>query len=262
VGTPAGTCLAANIDHSNFSYNTQDGLDLGHGDTGTACPLTITNSIAYGNSGATFKWGPNENPAVFINNVAIANCMRMSAPIAGQPSGFNAHLGDFCRSGDAVSFNFRQGGRVLFANNTIITYAPATFDLACWDPSCSNSTFTFMNNIVLGFDNHKTYDLGGKPGGPGDFYFQQPIGHIHRGNNLFYGMRNHSCSGSNDKCEDPKFVAQPRFSAEQDLDKFDFRLSPASPARGAGVPIPEVRFDYDGKPRPSTGNNDMGALQH
>jgi hypothetical protein len=119
-----------------------------------------------------------------------------------------------------------------------------------------------MNNIVLGFDNHKTYDLGGKPGGPGDFYFQQPIGHIHRGNNLFYGMRNHSCSGSNDKCEDPKFVAQPRFSAEQDLDKFDFRLSPASPARGAGVPIPEVRFDYDGKPRPSTGNNDMGALQH
>ena len=75
----------------------------------TDCPLTITNSIAIGNGGATFKWGPNENPAVFTNNVAIANCARMSAPIEGQPAAFNAHLSDFCRAGDAISFNFRQG---------------------------------------------------------------------------------------------------------------------------------------------------------
>jgi hypothetical protein len=263
VGTPVGTCLALNIDHSNFSYNVQDGLDLGHGDTGTDCPLTITNSIAYANGGATFKWGPNENPAVFINNVAIANCMRMSAPIAGQPKTFNTHLGDFCRAGDALPFNFRQNGRVLFANNTIITYAPSTFDISCWDQSCSNSTLTFMNNLVLGYDNPRTYSLGGKPGGPGDFYFQgSPIGHIHRGNNLFYGVRNVKCSGTSDKCEDPKFVSQPRFSAEQDLDKFDYHLSPSSPARGAGAPVPEVRTDYDGKPRPSTGNYDIGASQH
>ncbi len=261
VGTPGGTCLAANIDHSNFSYNTQDGLDLGHGDTGNNCPLTITNSIAIGNGGATFKWGPNENPAVFTNNVAIANCARMSAPIEGQPAAFNAHLSDFCRAGDAISFNFRQGGRALLANNTIITYSPATFDLACWDPSCSNATFTFMNNIVLGYDNSKTYELGGKPGGPIDFYFQQPLGHIYRSNNLFYGIRNHRCLTS-EKCEDPKFIAQPKFSKEQDLDNFNFRLSPSSPARDSGTRVPEVRTDYDGKPRPATGNYDMGAVQH
>jgi hypothetical protein len=119
-----------------------------------------------------------------------------------------------------------------------------------------------MNNIILGYDNHNTYNLGGKPGGPGDFYFQQPIGHIYRSNNLWYGVRNVKCSGSNDKCEDPKFVSQPRFTAEQDLDKFDYHLSPSSPARDAGARIPEVRTDYDGKARPATGNYDIGASQH
>jgi hypothetical protein len=262
VGTPAGTCLAVNIDHSNFSYNTQDGLDLGHGDKGTDCPLTITNSIAYGNGGGTFKWGPNENPAIFTNNIAIGNCMRMSAPIPGQPSTYNAHLGDFCRAEDALPFDFRQGGRVLFANNTIITYAPTTFDIDCWDPSCSSSTLTFMNNIVLGYDNPKTYNLGGKPGGPGGLFFQHPIGHVYRSNNIFYGLRDHRCSGSNEKCVSPQFVSQPRFTSEKDLDNFDYHLSPTSPAIGAGARIPEVTIDYDGKPRPATGPYDIGASQH
>jgi hypothetical protein len=56
VGTPPGTCLTANIDHSTFRYNTQDGLDLGHIDTGK-CSMKITNSMAYGNSGGTSSGG-------------------------------------------------------------------------------------------------------------------------------------------------------------------------------------------------------------
>ncbi len=178
VGTPPGTCLTANIDHSTFRYNVQDGLDLGHIDTGK-CSMKITNSTAYGNNGGTFKWGPNENPAILINNVVIANCARMSAPIQGAAPAYNAHLGDFCRAGDAVSFNFRQGGLAFFANNTFVTYAPGTFDTQCWDApgvgsgsintGCGNSTLVFKNNIVLGYDNPKTYDLDGKPGGPAFF---------------------------------------------------------------------------------------------
>jgi hypothetical protein len=264
VGTPAGMCLAATIDHSAFNYNTQDGLDLGHGDTGTGCPLKITNSYAIGNGGATFKWGGNENPAVFTNNIAIANCMRMSAPIAGAAANYNAHLGDFCRALDALPFDFRQGGTLLFANNTIISYAPTTFDIACWDPSCSNSVLTFKNNIVLGYDNPKTYDLGGKSGGPGLFYLEKSIGHTDRSNNLFFGFRGVRCPTGHpyERCDDPKFVSQPRFTSEQDLDRLDLHLSPASPARGSGLPIPSVSIDYEGKPRPSSGNPDMGAYQH
>jgi hypothetical protein len=264
VGTPMGMCLAANIDHSNFSYNTQDGLDLGHGDKGTNCPLKITNSIAYGNGGGTFKWGANENPAVFTNNIAIGNCRRMSEPIPGQPSTYNAHLADFCRAEDALPFDFRQGGTVLFANNTIVTYAPTTFDIDCWDASCSNSTLIFKNNIVLGYDNPKTYNLGGKPGGPGGFYFQKPIGHVVRSNNIFYGLRGLHCPTGHpgERCDDPKFVSQPHFNSEKDLDNFNVHLSPLSPARGAGATLPEVGSDYEGKPRPAAGGYDIGATQN
>ncbi|HEU5340737.1 choice-of-anchor Q domain-containing protein [Edaphobacter sp.] len=273
VGTPPGMCLSANIDHSTFRYNVQDGLDLGHIDTGS-CSLRITNSTAYGNSGGTFKWGPNENPAVVENNTIVGNCMRLSAPIAGAARGYNAHLGDFCRAGDAMPLDFRQGGSATVVNNTIVTYSPATLDIQCWDApnsegtattgaGCGNSTFIFRNNIVLGYDNPGTYNLGGKPGGPVLIYQRDLIGHVVRSNNLFYGLRDVRCPTGhpNERCASPQFVSQPRFSREQDLDDFNFHLSPSSPARGAGVRLPEVQTDITGKPRPSTGNYDLGAFQ-
>jgi hypothetical protein len=239
VGTPPGMCLTVHMDHSTFRYNVQDGLDLGHIDTGT-CSLTITNSIGYGNSGAAFKWGPNENPAVFTNNIVLANCMRLSAPIAGTEPAFNAHLSDFCRANDALPFNFRQGGTALIANNTIITYAPTTFDIGCWDPGgCSKSTLNFKNNIVYGYDNSHTYNLGGKPGGPGGFYYQHPIGNIVRSGNIYYGIRGIRCPTGypDEQCGEPKFISQPRFTKEQDLDGFNFHLSPSSPVQGVGASI-------------------------
>jgi hypothetical protein len=237
VGTPPGMCLTAHVDHSAFNYNTQDGLDLGHIDTGR-CTMTVTNSTAQGNNGQPFKWGPNENPAVFTNNTVMANCLRMSQPMAGLPSTYNAHLGDFCRSSDALSFNFRQGGTALIANNTIVTYAPTTFDIGCWDEGgCSASTLTVRYNIVLGFENPVTYNLGGKPGGPGGYFYQKPIGHVIRTDNLYYGVRGVGCpmGAMHERCGDPKFVSEPRFSREQDLDHFDYHLSAASPARGLGA---------------------------
>jgi len=270
VGTPPGMCLTANVDHSTFRYNTQDGLDLGHIDKGS-CSLKITNSAAYGNSGGAFKWGPNENPAVVENNTVIANCMRMSAPIAGAAAAYNAHLGDFCRAGDALSFNFRQGGSATLVNNTIVTYEPATMDTQCWDApgaggsdtGCTNSTFVFRNNIVLGYDNPGTYNLGGKPGGPMLIYYRDLIGHVVRSNNLYYRVRDVRCPTGHpgERCADPKFIAQPQFSKEQDLDGFNFHLSGSSPARGAGMPLPEIQLDFNGKQRPSAGKYDIGAFQ-
>jgi hypothetical protein len=254
VGTPTGTCLNANVNQSIFRFNTQDALDLGHIDTGT-CALSIANSVAYGNSGGTFKWGPNESPAVLTNNTIVANCLRMSAPIDGQPGSYNAHLGDFCRAEDAVSFNFRQGGTATLTNNTIITYAPTTFDVACWDPSCSASRLTASNNIVLGYDNPVTYNLGGKIGGPGLFFFQQPIGTVTRANNVYFGVRGCSTGIATEQCADPKFVNEPAFVAESSLDGFNTTLQSGSPAAGIGAPSQMVGTPASGGASPPVGSS-------
>ena len=119
IGTPAGTCISTNVTQSIFRYNTQDGYDWLHNDTGT-CPSSVTNSASYGNNGSQFKWGAANNPMVFTNNLAVANCLRLSAPMTGQPSTYNANLADFCRASDAIAFDFRNGGTTLMANNTIV----------------------------------------------------------------------------------------------------------------------------------------------
>jgi hypothetical protein len=234
VGTQGGTCLNTNINNSIFRYNTQDGMDTSHIDTGS-CNVSITNSAAYGNNGATFKWGPNQNPAVITNNTIVANCLRMSAPLNGQPNSYNANLGDFCRAQDAIPFNLRQGASATITNNTVITYAPTTFDFHCWDSSCSASTFTFSNNIVLGYDNPTTYNLGGKPGGPGLFFFQEPIGTIIRTNNVYFGVRGCSTGIPTEQCADPGFVNEPAFSGESSLDGFNTALQSGSPATSIGA---------------------------
>jgi hypothetical protein len=274
IGTPAGTCLSANVDHSTFRYNTQDGYDMLHNDTGS-CSMTITNSTSYGNNGSQFKWGPNDSPLVFENNTAVANCTRLSAPFPGQPATYNANLSDFCRASDAIAMGFRDGGSLTMTNNTIVTYAPTTFDISCWgtypDPqgvgTCNNSTFLFENNIVVGYDNPSTYNLGGQAGGPGNFYFSAPIGTFTRNNNLYFGMRatNFPCPTGvpSEMCADPLFVNEPTGRAgnfvESELDNFNFSITPGSPAVGAGIYIPSLTLDYSGATRPNPPS--LGALE-
>jgi hypothetical protein len=270
IGTPTGTCLTAKVDHSIFRYNTQDGYDMLHNDTGN-CTMSVTDSASYGNNGAQFKWGPNDNPMVFSNNTVIANCMRLSAPFPGQPSTYNANLADFCRAGDAIAFGFRDGGSLLMANNTIVTYAPVTYDAACSGTypqlqnqgTCNNSTFTFENNITYGIDNSNTYTYGGQPGGPGGFYYGTPLGHVIRSNNLYYGLRSSSfiCPTgiTGEICADPRFVNEPVFTGESSLDNFNFNITSGSPAVGAGINIPSLTLDYSGATRPNPPS--IGALE-
>jgi hypothetical protein len=252
----------------------QDGYDFLHNDTGN-CNMSITDSTSYGNLGAQFKWGANDNPIVFSNNLVLANCLRLSEPFPGQPSTFNANLSDFCRANDAIVFGFRDGGSLVMANNTIVSYAPTTLDASCWGTypdaqgvgTCNNSTFTFENNVVVGYDNPGTYDLGGQAGGPGVFYYQEPIGTVTRTNNLYYGFRatSFSCPTGfpNERCADPLFVNEPTGEAgnfiESELDNFNFNLTPGSPAVGAGLYIPSLTLDYSGAVRPNPPS--LGALE-
>ena len=199
--------------------------------------MSITDSMAYGNNGQQFKWGPNDNPMVFTNNIVVGNCFRLSAPMPGVSKSYNANLGDYCRADDTITFSLGNNGNTRIDHNTVVSYAPTVFDIECGPAGCTNSTVTLSNNIVLGYDNPATYPAGGKPGGPGGFYMEHPIGKVVRSNNIYYGLRGLRMQTlfSNEKIADPKFISQPVFSKEQDLDHFNFQLSPGSPAHGIGA---------------------------
>jgi hypothetical protein len=265
VGTPSGTALNINVNHSMSRYNTQDGMDFGHIDTGASI-LNISNSTFYGNNGGQFKWGYNFTSATVTNNLVVGNCNRMSVALAGAPSTFNANLSDFCRAESAMSWNFRDGATLLFANNTITGYSPSTFVIGCSTVGgCPHVVETFQNNIILGYDNPATYNMGGESGGPSGIYCQDNtsgsnqvncatwMGTWNRTNNIWYGMNpNHFTCPTGytaESCANPLFVNQPTWTSEQSLDNFNFNLTPGSPAKGAGVSLPGVTTDYSGQVR-------------
>ncbi len=276
IGTPSNEALNVEIDHSIFRYNTQDGEDFGHVDTG-ASTLSITDSYSYGNNGEQFKWGTHFASVVFENNLAIGNCLRLSQPFPGAPSTYNTNLEDFCRAGSTISFNFVQGETALLANNTIVSYAPSTFDFQCGAASCSTASMTLTNNIIVGYDNPATYPLGGQTGGPGLYCgpacngdASGVLGTINRYNNSYYGIRGscqagvatESLSGtiSGETCNNPLFVGEPEpFTTEAALDNYDLNLSAGSPAIGAGVAVAGLTTDYNGVTMPTPPS--LGAIQ-
>jgi hypothetical protein len=275
VGSPAGTGtgMSVVVDHSTFRYNTQDGLDLGHIDAGNNT-LSITNSLAYANSGQGFKWGGFFQTASFYNNLIESNCFRLSQPITGAPSGYNSGLTDFCRAQDSLSFNEVDGATINIKFNTIVTYAPTTFDIQCWTvTNCPTAVINVSDNLVLGYDNPSTYSQGGQSGGPAGYCLPgcnsgaATLGALNRDHNLYFGLRttNLTCPTgfTGEICSNPLLVGQPTANGgaftEAELDNFNFNLTPGSPALGAGIAVSGVPNDYNGAARPNPPA--IGALQ-
>jgi len=257
VGTP-NTPLDFTCDHCTFRYNTQDGLDLLHV---SGSNITVTNSMATGNMGQQYKLGPMTS-VVFRNNIAIANCRRMAAPIGGAPSTYNRYLSDFCRAEDGIALDLAERGMVIFENNSFAGYAATMFDVSCPAANCRQSKIIFRNNVVLGYSN-AAYNSGLPPG---LFYFGEGVSAANfslRSNNVFFGTRDLRCPTgyADENCADPRFSVQPAFRNEADLDKIDFQPGLGSPLIHAGTAIPEIRTDYAGVARAPQAY-DVGAFQH
>lgn len=237
-------------DHCVMAYNTKDGFIGPHT---VIKHLTITNSESFGNMGQQWKWGtsPNSN-TVFVNNVTIGNCRRMSQPISGAPPGYNRYLSDFCRAaGDVFSFYSAGNSTVLIADSTIIGYSATMFDFSCQTPNgCGSAHYVFRNNIVLGFLNPKSNPAEV----PGLFYFSDPSVKLEPDHDVFFNLRSRPCPwfGRSDLiCENPIFVGEPplSLSKESELDNFNFHLTPGSEAIAHGLAIHGITTDFFGKPR-------------
>ena len=252
IGTP-DTPLNFTCDHCAFRYNTQDGFDLLH--VGGSV-IAVTNSISVGNLGQQWKMGAMQH-VVFRDNVTVHNCSRLSAPFPGAPADYNKHLSLFCRaSGDGIAFATVDGGSYVFQNNSYVGYGTTSYDFSCGVDHCSQPNVVFQNNLHIGYKSPRD----GQP--PAIFYPQNlpknPFSA--RDHNIYYRMR--SCpSGPSERCIDPKVVNLPVWTGEASLDGVDLHLAAGSPARGAGVAVPEITTDFDGVARPS-GPLDIGAFQN
>lgn len=252
VGTP-GTPLNFSCDHCTFRYNTQDGLDLLHV---SGSLISITNSTAYGNMGQQWKMGAMRN-VLFENNVTVHNCRRMSSAMKGAPDGYHRYLSLFCRAaGDGFALAVNDDGNYVLRNNSFAGYGATTYDILC-SGHCSKANITFQNNLHIGYKD----PVGGEL--PAVFYMsnlpRNPF--VARDHNIYYRMR--SCpSGGTERCVNPKIANMPEWNGEASLDALNFHLTSGSPARGAGISVQGLKKDFDGKDRPASGAEDIGAYQY
>jgi hypothetical protein len=239
--------------HCAQLYNTKDGFIGPHTQIKN---LLIENSESIGNGGQQWKWVTTPNSTtVFVNNLTIGNCSRLTAPIPGAPNSNYANLGAICRAaGDIFSFSGAANSTVLIANNTTVGYSATMFDLSCQSKNaCGSTKYIFRNNIMLGFLNPK-YSAG-DANVPGLYYLSDPSDSITADHNLYYNLRGScgSLKGTDTICDDPLFVNEPAktIKAESELDNFNFQLRKGSPAIGHGIAISGVTTDYYGHTRPN-----------
>jgi AraC-like DNA-binding protein len=269
IGTP-DTPLTVQIDRTTFRYCTQDGPDVGHidGNSGGPANVTITNSIAYGNSGQQFKWG-GVTTTVFTTNLVIGNCHRLSEQVGDEPDP-RTHLGDFCRAaGDTLSFQNLRGGTSLIAHNTIIGYNNEFMLWGCWDNDGAGHcllpqpTLTMQNNIFLGFSN-PNWNSGTYPNLLATSHDQAPSQIIENHNSHFH-LKGGNCGagGAGDLCVDPLLVGGSTYTGEAMFDNYGWNLTTGSPAKYTGVVLsPAITTDNAGNAYhvpPSMGGLEYGS---
>lgn len=254
IGTPPVSGFNVTMDSNVFQWNTQDGEDFGHMDTGSYI-FTMTNNVSQHNMGQVFKDGWAFSTVTWLNNVSLADCARMvnGNTLPGAASTVNQYLTAGCRAGDNYSINFQHATQMMMANNTIVGYAPTTFDFKCVDGSndCSAAKWDINNNIILAYVNPAVNSgiapadfCGPSCNGPP---FSANIGIINRKNNIFFNLR--AChantqtpdsttgTSTGEACVSPQLVSQPAspMASYSSLDGFNFNLTSSSPAIGGGV---------------------------
>jgi hypothetical protein len=131
-------------------------------------------------------------------------------------------------------------------------------DLACQPAnSCGSTSFTFTNNIFLGY-----YLKGAEA--PGLFYIEDRSIELTKSHNIEYGNRpgtGSTCRGDI-ICSDPRLVNKPPQQGWTNLsflDYFNFHPTSASSANGHWTAVSGVTTDYYGNTRPNPPS--IGAVE-
>lgn len=209
------------IGPGSISWNTQDGLDILHGNVNATD--NIDKMRFEGNAGQQIKiTGLTDN---ITNNIIIGNCGWWQG--ASQSVSGGMLTGDSCRaSGSTIRFAMTDNVSVNFINNTIITNAIALEGNN--GSSCTGTTITYKNNIIQGgysWLDDTTWNGAGGNSQTTNLYLDGsdgngsgPCGSVvpTEDYNLIYGNKNSNsvCSGAHDVCgTSPNFTPTALFPA-------------------------------------------------
>jgi len=202
------------ITNSEFSHNTQDGLDMLYlaGDQGGT--LSVINCRMEGNAGNGIK---SSAPTVVENTIVIGNCDYFNGnPLSNTTSSLYNAGGDNCRAqGTAVLFHFTvAGSKNTMINSTVYSAGSGAVMVKGDDTTCTGGeTYTGRNNIFLGdyfrlsgYRNSNFYYNGGGDGNGSGACGDTGTHPIIRDekDGLVYNFSNSECPNTNNLlCVDP-----------------------------------------------------------
>src|SRR5215471_460607 len=147
---------------------------------------------------------------------------------------------------NTIAFGNQHNGKL----GAIVMWAPSTGGMKVSDSIIANNIFYEVNTAAIW--------MGGESGAEPMRFANVRIGNNIISNGvLLFAEKNVDTSGlilaDNLEKADPKFA---------DPAAFDFHLRTDSPAIDAGLALPGVGADYDGRVRPRGGRVDIGAYEH
>ena len=246
------------IGPGSVSFNTQDGIDLLHGNgTGT---INVDKMRLEGNAGNQLKI--NAANMSVTNNVLVADCDWWLSSGLGATTGISANSGtDVCRAhGSAFHFNVATGTTTNIFNNTVVSLAFGAFESK--DEAavgCDGTTHINMkNNVVYGNwdweqDNGANVNCGGGCSDSGTSFLYND-GNDGNGSGTCGSLTwtedyndvsftDSNCVGTHDKCAtDPKITGTIGTGHGSQSSYYGgnagitlVNLQSSSPAKGAGV---------------------------
>ena len=240
--------------NSYFHNNTQDGLDLLYADT--TATITVQQSHAEGNAGNQMKVAGS--PTV-ENSLIVGNCSYFQGIdyMSGNNSGGAGTAGDQCRAmGNALVLSVQPGLHALVRYNTITSEGDCLILAINGD---STSSVAIQNNALIGKPAWDKADQSPQPQSCLFYWDSGPANWpVTYSGNLTSSVKDNFCpSGSGNLCNvDPKVMSQ---------DLFSFNAVPVAGSpliNAANIASGILAFDLRGKPRPTMGGYDIGAMQY